>query len=510
MLARVFSCTHFGLETRLVEVEVDISRKSFPGFLIVGLPNKEVEEARERVKTAIVNSGFDFPNAKIIVNLAPADLPKEGSNYDLPIALGILSSLGILQIPDDSLFYGELSLDGSLRHTKGVFLLGMFANEQGIKNVFVPEISSKEATCFTKINVYPVKDLNSLVRHLRGEKKIERASKKIVKFRDDQDLDFDFSDIQGQDFAKRGAEIAVAGGHNILFQGPPGAGKTMIARAMPGIFPPLTYEESLEVTKIYSLTGDLPLGESLISKRPFRAVHHTTSRIGIIGGGTIPHPGEITLAHRGVLFLDELAEFPRSILEALRQPLEDGEVRITRSLGSVVFPCKFILVAATNPCPCGYFGDSKRECKCTPWQITKYKSKLSGPILDRIDLHVYVQAVDPKRLSLNSENKNIENSNQIRRRVIFARNQQRKRFKGTQILTNAEMKNKDIEKFVKMESEAKILLKQAASSMNLSARTYFRTIKVAQTIADLKGEKMIDKSSIAEALQFRVKVDDVK
>ncbi len=392
MLTKILSASHFGLEAKLIEVEVNVFKKGFPVFSIIGLPNKSIEEAKERVKTALLNSDIDFPNQKIVVNLAPADIPKEGSLYDLPIAIGVLASMEIVKLPEEkSFFYGELSLDGSLRHTKGVFLLGLAAKALGIKNLFVPFDSANEATVLNGINVYPVKTLIELIGHLNGIKKIEKLSHSAESFAGPRseylNVEFDFAEIVGQESAKRAMTIAAAGGHNIFMMGSPGAGKTMLARASAGILPPLNEEEALEVTKIFSLSGLIPAGEGLVRTRPFRTAHHTTSRIGLIGGGTNPHPGEISLAHNGVLFLDEFPEFSRSTLEALRQPMEDGEVSITRIAGSVNFPANFMLIAAANPCPCGYLGDPKKECKCTPRMIMKYQSKLSGPLMDRIDLH---------------------------------------------------------------------------------------------------------------------------
>lgn len=515
MLTKILSASHFGLEANLIEVEVNVFKKGFPGFSIIGLPNKSIEEAKERVKTALINSDIDIPNSKIVVNLAPADIPKEGSLYDLPIAIGILASLGNVKLPEEkSFFYGELSLDGGLRHTKGVFLLGLAAKALGIKNLFVPYDSANEAAVLSGINVYPVKSLLELIAHLNGIKKIEKLKHVVhgLQTMDDSIVEFDFSEIIGQESAKRAMTIAAAGGHNIFMMGSPGAGKTMLARASAGILPPLNEEEALEVTKIFSLAGLIPAGEGLIRIRPFRTAHHTTSRIGLIGGGTNPHPGEISLAHNGVLFLDEFPEFSRSTLEALRQPMEDGEVSITRIAGSVNFPASFMLIAAANPCPCGYLGDPKKECKCSPRMIMKYQSKLSGPLMDRIDLHINVPAVDINKLMSNpaspkaTEDK--QDSKLIREQVIKVRNIQNKRFKGLSVYTNANMKNKHIKEFVDITPDALVLLKQAVNTYNLSARTYFRLIKVSQTIADLADSKKILPNHVAEALQYRVRTND--
>ncbi|EKE06411.1 MAG: hypothetical protein ACD_19C00014G0025 [uncultured bacterium] len=518
MLTKILSASHFGLTPNLIEVEVNVFKKGFPGFSIIGLPNKSIEEAKERVKTALINSDIELPNLKIVVNLAPADIPKEGSLYDLPIAIGILASLGNVKLPEEkSFFYGELSLDGGLRHTKGVFLLGLAAKALNIKNLFVPFDSANEAAVLSGIDVYPVKSLLELVDHLNGVKKIEKLKyiardAEVTNF---EPVEFDFAEIIGQESAKRAMTIAAAGGHNIFLVGTPGAGKTMLARATAGILPPLSEEEALEVTKIYSVAGLIPAGEGLVRARPFRTAHHTTSQIGLIGGGTNPHPGEISLSHNGVLFLDEFPEFSRATLESLRQPLEDRKVSITRIAGSVNFPASFMLIAAANPCPCGYLGDPKKECKCSPRQILNYQSRLSGPLMDRIDLHINVPAVDINKLIDNKEERRINNSKQIREQVIKARNIQNKRFKGLSVYTNANMKNKHIKEFVDITPEALVLLKQAVNTYNLSARTYFRLIKVSQTIADLadseiqpKGYKKILPNHVAEALQYRVRTND--
>ena len=517
MLTKILSASHFGLKTIPVEVEVNVFKKGFPGFSIIGLPNKSVEEAKERVKTALINSGIDFPNLKIIVNLAPADIPKEGSSFDLAIAIGILNSLEVIKLPEaKSYFYGELSLDGSLRHTKGAFLLALAAKEQGIKNVFVPKESANEASAVTGINIYPVERLGQLISHLNGVEEIRRLKRKTYDEFSAQGgpvLDWDFSEIIGQEQAKRALTIAVAGGHNIFMQGPPGSGKTMLARAISGILPPLSQDESLEVTKIYSVTGNIPSGGSLIFERPFRSCHHTTSRIGLVGGGSNPHPGEISLAHLGVLFLDEFPEFSRGTLEALRQPMEDGIVNISRAAGSIAYPAQFMLVAAANPCPCGYLGDPKKECKCSPRMIMRYTSKLSGPLMDRIDLHLQVPAVEVEKLmDSNSPHagargpQNATTSKELREKIIRARNIQQNRFKKDGIYMNAHMKNRHV-KNLKIEPSALLILKQAVNAYNLSARTYFRLIKVAQTIADLEAVDSIADKHVAEALQYRIRVE---
>lgn len=511
MLTKIWSAANYGLEAVEIETEVNVAQKGFPGFTVVGLASKAIEEARERVKTAIVNTDLEFPLAKITVNLAPADLPKEGACYDLPIAIGILASSQQINLPKEkAYFFGELSLDGSLRHSRGVFLLAILAKEKGVKKIYVPRLCANEAVVVEGVEVYPVDSLRGLIRHLRGEKLIE-----ALKFVESDDLldesmvQFDFSEILGQESAKRALEIAAAGGHNIFLMGPPGSGKTMLSRALPGILPPLSEEESLEVTKIYSITGNIPPGGSLIKNRPFRCPHHTTSQVGLIGGGSNPRPGEISLAHRGVLFLDEFPEVSRMSLEALRQPLEDGNVTISRASGSVNFPCQFMLVAAANPCPCGYLGDEKKECKCNIHQVMNYQKKLSGPIMDRIDLHLNVPSVDVNKLMINQDKYVGEKSEKIRERVIAARNIQKKRFENIKgVYGNADMKNKHLKEFAKLEDSANLILKQAVNKFSLSARTYFRLVKVARTIADLSNSENIKDVHIAEALQYRIRTGE--
>lgn len=510
MLTKILSAAHFGLKTIPIEVEVNVSAIGFPGFTIIGLPGKEIEEAKERVKTALANSGFQFPQAKIVVNLAPADIPKEGSCYDLPIAVGILQAMEALRVPDNSYFYGELSLDGSLRHTTGVFLLALSAKENGIQNLFVPALAANEAAVVKGITVFPVNSLKVLINHLNNIAVLQKLVKvEVSEEFADVPPEFDFNEILGQEQAKRALEIAAAGGHNIFMLGPPGSGKTMLARALPGILPGLNEEESLEVTKVYSLTGNIPPGGSLIKVRPFRAAHHTISRIGLIGGGTEPHPGEISLAHHGVLFLDELPEFPRSTLEALRQPLEDGIINVSRVAGSAKFPAQLMLVAAANPCPCGYLGDPQKECKCSQRTISRYQAKLSGPLMDRIDLHLTVPAVDVDKLIRQGYQKtNAEGSTEIRKRVLRARKVQNDRFKGHGIQVNAKMRNKEVKEFCELSPEVTLILRQAVTNFHLSARSYYRIIKVGRTIADLSGAKEIQPEHIAEALQYRMRVDE--
>lgn len=502
MIFKVKSCTLFGISGYIVDVEIDLSN-GLPGFDIVGLPDTAVKESRERVRAAIKNSEYQFPQKRITVNLAPADIRKEGSIFDLAIAAGILKSTGDINCEnlDGFAFLGELSLDGTVKGIKGILPMCIELKAGGTTKAIVAKENADEAALIKGLEVYAVNSIKELVDFLNGSIALEKHNVDVEKYFSGEDFyDFDFRDVKGQETAKRALEIAAAGGHNVIMIGPPGSGKTMLARRLPSILPDMSFDESLEVTKIYSVSGLLKDRSSLITKRPFRAPHHTMSAASLIGGGRIPHPGEVSLAHYGVLFLDEMPEFQKNVLEVLRQPLEDENVTISRVNGSITYPAKFIMISSVNPCPCGYFGDESNRCTCSVMQIKNYMGKISGPLMDRIDLHIEVA---PIKFNDITETSKSESSKQIKERVNKARKIQLERYKNEGIYSNSQLKPKHIASYCNVGNQEKQLLKHAFEKYNLSARAYNRILKVARTIADLEEAENISVNHIAEALQHR-------
>ncbi|MBT1074881.1 YifB family Mg chelatase-like AAA ATPase [Geobacter grbiciae] len=502
MLAKALSSALLGIDAVIVDVEVDIAQ-GLPQFATVGLPDGAVKESKDRVKSALKNSGYDFPPRKITVNLAPADLKKEGASFDLPISIGILAAIGVVKGErlKEYLLLGELSLDGSVKPVRGCLPVAVAARDAGLRGIVVPLENAPEGAVVEGIEVIGVSELAEVVEFLNGDRAIEPFRVNVEEFfARSAEVGDDFSEVKGQEHAKRALEVAAAGSHNIIMIGPPGSGKTMLSRRIPTILPRMSFEEAIETTKVYSVMGLLDRENALVAQRPFRSPHHTISDAGLIGGGNTPRPGEVSMANHGVLFLDELPEFKKHVLEVLRQPLEDGRVSISRALMSLTYPSRFMLVAAMNPCPCGFLGDANHSCSCTPVMIHRYRSRISGPLLDRIDLHIEVPAVKYRDLADRADS---ESSAAIAARVETCRNLQLERFKGTKVHCNAQMPPRMIKKFCEPDAAGHRLLEMVTDRLGLSARSYTRILKVARTIADLEASENIREQHLAEAIQYR-------